>query len=171
MPRTFAQAIGFLLGLWIAFFLSPFGAPASGESLAPGGTEQAIAMDLFGEVNRVRADHHLVRLQRRADLDAIAQAHSEDMARRGYFDHHNPEGQNPLDRIQATRIEGMTLAAENLGKTTRRDPAHDVVKEWLLSPDHRRNLLAPPFNATGIGVATSPTGALVVTQIYVSIPN
>ncbi|MBW2494612.1 MAG: hypothetical protein JRE43_07660, partial [Deltaproteobacteria bacterium] len=66
MPRTPAQGIGFLIGFWLAFALSPLmvKTAASGEpaNLA------SLEAELFARVNRVRSEHHLIPLERRSDL-------------------------------------------------------------------------------------------------------
>ena len=169
MPRSPAQAIGFLLGFWLALALSPLlvKTAAAGEptSLAP------LEAQLHTQVNRIRSERHLIHLERRSDLDRVALAHSEDMARRGYFSHHTPEGASPLDRLQDAGIAGMRLAAENLGQTTHADPSRRIVEHWLSSPDHQRNLHAPAFNFTGIGIARNADGALFYTQVYVLVPR
>lgn len=171
MPRTFVQAAGFLLGFWIALLLSPLTidlASASDRSAPPFADLEA---RLLAEVNAVRAQHHLIPLRRSPELDSIARSHSDDMARRGYLSHHTPEGTNPVDRIFAGGVAGFTLAAENLGMTNRPEPNREIVESWLRSPDHRRNLLSPPFNTTGIGIARSSDGSLIYTQIYITIPK
>ena len=165
MPRTIGQAIGFLLGIWIAIALSPLLVTAAAHDSGFEHLEQ----QLFAEVNRVRAQHHLIPLSRRSDLDQVAAAHSIDMARRGYFSHESPEGANPVDRIETAGISDMTLAAENLGLTRASDPTLAIVRSWLNSPDHRRNLLAPAMNSTGVGISGRDDGALVYTQLYVSV--
>jgi uncharacterized protein YkwD len=126
---------------------------------------------LLAEVNSVRAQHHLIPLRRAPELDQVARSHSLDMAKRNYLSHHSPEGANPVDRISRTGLEGFTLAAENLGKTDRANPNREIVTGWLRSPDHRRNLLAPPFNQTGIGIARAADGSLLYTQVYITIPR
>lgn len=169
MPRTPAQAVGFLLGFWLAFALSPLlvKTAAGGEP-----TElKSLEAQLHSEVNRIRSERHLIRLERSSDLDRVALAHSEDMAKRGFFSHHSPEGASPLNRLQDAGIVGMSLAAENLGKTTDADPSREIVEHWLGSPDHRRNLHAPAFNFTGIGIVRNAEGALLYTQVYVSVPR
>lgn len=169
MPRTIGQALGFLLGFWIALWLAPLVVEASaiGASQPFSALEQALHLG----VNTVRAERHLITLERRAELDAVARAHSEDMARRGFFAHESPEGANPLHRLEAGGIDGFTLAAENIGVTNRADPNREILVGWLNSKVHRDNLLAPPFNATGIGVARSEDGALYYTQVYVTYPR
>ena len=169
MPRTPAQAIAFLLGLWLAFALSPLivktAHGAEHSNLTP------LEADLLAQVNQVRSDHHLVPLVRRSDLDQVALAHSIDMARRGYFSHQSLEGENAVDRLRQHGVTDMRLAAENLGKTTQSDPSVQIIRSWLQSPDHRGNLLAPALNFTGIGIARGADGSLIYTQVYILVPR
>lgn len=167
MPRTLGQALGFLLGFWIALQLSPLQVAAAREPAPHGALEAA----LHEAINAARAGRHLVALRRLPDLDAVARAHAEDMARRGYLAHENPSGANPLERLLQTGLEGFTLAAENVGRTTERPPNERILDSWLASEVHRRNLLMPAFNATGLAIAAGPDGSLVYAQIYVSYPR
>ena len=122
-------------------------------------------------MNRYRAENHLIPLERRPDLDAVALAHSRDMARRRYLSHQSPEGANWVDRLGHARVEGFALAGENVGLTTRNDPNAEILRGWVLSKVHRDNLLSRPFNATGIGVARAPDGTLYYTQLYLTFPK
>lgn len=170
MPRTPIQGIAFLLGFAIALWLSPFGvAAAHGEEREPLWS-QAEAR-LHAAVNTERARAHLVPLERNRELDAVARAHSGDMARRGYLAHVNPEGLNPVERIQAAGIDHFTLLAENAGLTDRNDPATEILRGWIASPQHRDNLYAPPFNTTGLGIARAKNGTWYVTQLYATVPR
>jgi uncharacterized protein YkwD len=169
VPRNSTQAIGFLLGFWLAFALSPLIVrTASG---AEPSNMTSLEADLLVAVNRVRSDHHLIPLVRRTDLDRVALSHSADMARRGYFSHQSPEGENAVHRLQEYGVTDMRLAAENLGKTTQSDPSAQIVRSWLQSPDHRGNLLAPALNFTGIGIARGADGSLIYTQVYILVPR
>jgi uncharacterized protein YkwD len=169
VPRTFGQGAAFVTGFAIALWLSPFGSRISRaeEPSAP-----QIEAALHAAVNEVRARHRLIPLERAGALDAVARAHSDDMARRQFLAHVTPEGANPLDRLERAGIAGFTLAAENLGKTDRLyAPSQEIVTAWLGSPVHRENLLAPHFNTTGIGVTRASDGSLLVTQLYVTYPR
>jgi uncharacterized protein YkwD len=167
MPRTLGQAFAFLFGLWLALWLSPFG--ARGEPNDSGFAD--LEASLHRGVNEARAQRHLIPLERRADLDAVALAHSRDMAARHYFAHESPEGENALNRLDRAKVAGFTLAAENLGITDRPDPSREILRAWIESEVHRTNLFSPPFNATGIGIARAPSGSLVYTQVYVTYPR
>jgi uncharacterized protein YkwD len=171
VPRTPLQAVAFLLGLAIALFLSPLSVRVARADAAETPPFASLEAQLLEEVNAVRARHHLIPLQRVGALDRVARDHSDDMARRNYLSHESPEGANPVHRISRGGVAGFTLAAENLGKTNRGDPSREIVASWLASPDHRSNLLAPPFNTTGIGIARGADGFLIYTQVYVTYPR
>jgi uncharacterized protein YkwD len=166
VPRTPLQALAFLFGFWIALSLSPFA--AHGESGSPFPELEA---QLHRGVNAVRSEQHLIALERRAELDAVALAHSRDMVARHYLAHESPEGHNAVHRLESARVGSFTLAAENIGITDRPDPNHEVLRAWIASEVHRANLFAPPFNATGIGIARAPNGSLVYTQVFVTYPR
>ncbi len=172
MPRTPVQALAFLAGLWLALWLLlPFWAiPAAADTSRDEGFA-SLERQIFERVNRTRANHHLVVLRRDPALDAVARAHSQDMARRRYFSHTTPEGVNPVGRLQGGGVVGFSLAAENVGMTSRPDPTAEIHDGWLASPVHRKNLMAPAFNTSGIGVAVGPDGTLYYTQLYTSVPR
>ena len=171
MPVRIADALLFLLGFWLALTLF---APIASPEGAPGAADPSLARleeELHRAVNAARGRHHKIPLRRDPRLDAVARAHSADMARRGYLAHESPEGTNPVDRLTRGGVEGFTLAAENAGITTRPDPTDEILSSWLASPVHRENLLAPVFNTAGLGIARSPAGALVYTQLYATFPR
>jgi uncharacterized protein YkwD len=183
MPATLPQALGFLVGVWLALvLLTPLG--ARGDTLqgpglaadaqgpaAPGPGLGRLEDELFATVNDWRAGRHLVGLARDPALDAVARRHSADMAARGYFAHDTPEGRNPVDRIMAGGVAEFTLAGENVGMTNRAGPNAEIFHGWLASRDHYENLSAPAFNATGVGIARRADGTLFYTQVYVTFPR
>ena len=168
MPRTPLQGLAFLIGFAIALWLAP-------ESVAtqPLGDPEALRLEatLYQQVNEVRAQHHLTALARQPDLDGVARGHSDDMASRGYLAHVSPDGDNPLDRLERGRVDGFSMAAENIGMTSKPTPASEIVSAWMRSPDHRTNVLAPAFNATGLGVARGRNGEWIATQVFVTYPR
>jgi uncharacterized protein YkwD len=147
-------------------------APLARSAGAPDSSKiEALERALHEGANRVRGRHHKIPLERLEVLDRVARAHSADMAARGYLAHENPEGVNPLERIQRTGLSGFTMAAENAGTTTRSAPVPAILEGWQLSPVHRTNLLAPAFNTTGVGIAQAADGTFYVTQLYVTFPR
>jgi uncharacterized protein YkwD len=80
---------------------------------------------------------------------SVAQAHADDMVRRDYFSHTNPEGQSPFDRLRAVGV-AYTAAAENIayGYPT----AAGVLQGWQNSEGHRRNLENCEYTHHGVGL-------------------
>jgi len=175
MPRNLPQAIGFLIGVWIALLLllplAARGEPGAVGLAGERGGLVELEHALHADVNAWRAERRLVALERRPALDAVARRHSADMAARGYLAHESPEGANPVDRLLAGGVEDFSLAGENVGMTTRGDPNAEILGGWVVSPEHHENLSAPAYNATGVGIARRADGALVYTQLYVTFPR
>jgi len=169
MPRTIVQAVAFLIGFAIAIWLSPFSGSAA-ETSTDRAPYAVLEAELHAEVLAVRGKNHMIPLLRRTDLDAVARNHAADMAARRYLDHISPEGDNPVDRFRRAKILGFTLAAENIGLTSRPNPTREIVDGGIASPSQRTNLDTPPFNATGIGVARARDGSFVYTQVYATFP-
>lgn len=128
-------------------------APAAGPPTM--GTGPANADAAIAEFVRLANDARAVAgcgraLIRHDDVARVAQAHSEDMRRRDYFDHVSPEGRTPMQRVQAAGV-AVSAVAENiaLGQPT----GHAVFESWRDSPGHRRNLLNCDYTHHGVGLA------------------
>jgi uncharacterized protein YkwD len=67
-------------------------------------------------VNRHRASVGCPRLEPLAGAARAAQLHSEDMARRDYFDHTSPDGRQPWDRVAAQGVR-YRMVGENIAHT------------------------------------------------------
>jgi uncharacterized protein YkwD len=169
MPRTLQDAAGFLAGLWLASaLLLPLGARWAWAE------DPALALlegRLHVAVNDFRRERHLIALERRSELDAIARAHSEDMARRGFFSHESPEGADWVARLAQAGVSGFTMAGENVGQTNRAEPNREILEGWKHSPVHLENLVSRPMNATGVGIARAADGRLFYTQLYLHFPR
>lgn len=123
---------------------SPRSTPSVVVLAGPSGT-------VYAELNRRRSGAGLDLLQSNARLVTAAQAHADDMASRGYFDHTTPEGTTFRSRMAAAGIEATGLA-ENLGLTSASDLT-TIVGSWMSSPEHRANVLGG-YATVGIGVAS-----------------
>lgn len=86
-----------------------------------------------------------------APLQAAAQRHADDMARRGFFDHRGHDGSQPKDRVQRAGYRPR-LTGENIAFAP--ESAEEVVAGWLASAGHCANIMDARFTDTGIGVAT-----------------
>jgi uncharacterized protein YkwD len=83
-------------------------------------------------------------------LHCAARVHSLDMLEREFFDHVNPDGETPFDRM-ARAGYAYTAAAENIAQG--QISADEVMSSWMSSPGHCRNIMDPHFTEIGVGVA------------------
>jgi uncharacterized protein YkwD len=138
------------------------------EELVDPGDPRKLESSTTEAVNDIRREHGLPELIHSASLAEVARAHSEEMARRGYFGHESPEGLRSQDRVTAAGIAFQALA-ENIQRNQHfDDPVQQAVSSWMRSAGHRKNILEPLFVQTGVGVAIDEEGKLYFTQLFMS---
>lgn len=81
----------------------------------------------------------------------LGRAHDIDMATRDFYDHTNPDGEGPFDRMTSRGVS-FQAAAENLASSPTAIDAHWA---WMDSPLHRGNVLG---DYTHAGVGVEPNG-------------
>ncbi|MCZ1012481.1 CAP domain-containing protein [Streptomyces lydicus] len=131
------------------------GAAAQAGTGAATGTAAAFAQKIVELVNAQRAQHGCGPLTVDSHLQAAAQAHSDDMAARNYYEHNTPEGVDPGTRMTKAGFAWSSWA-ENIFKSPK-DPA-TAMKGWMESPGHRDNILNCSYKSTGVGVNLSANG-------------
>lgn len=108
-------------------------------------------------LNKERAKRHRKRLRHDAELHAAAMAYAKQMARRNFFDHVEPDGDDLLDRIRRTtyldEVTGWALGENIAWGSGRLATPREIVRSWMSSPGHKRNILDKRFTDIGIGVA------------------
>jgi uncharacterized protein YkwD len=114
-------------------------------------------------LNRQRAAHGLPGLREQPSLAHAARSYAHLMVRERFFDHVSPSGSTMSQRVKRTRylrgVRGWSLG-ENLawGAGPNAAPA-SIVRAWMRSPGHRRNILDGTFREIGIGIVPgAPTG-------------
>lgn len=118
---------------------------------APVGTvAQVIAL-----VNKERSAAGCGPVSEDAQLDKAAQGHSDDMAARNFFDHTNPDGAGPGERVTAAGYRWSTYG-ENIARGQQTPQA--VMDSWMHSPGHRANILNCSFKNLGVGVHNGSGG-------------
>jgi uncharacterized protein YkwD len=148
------------------------GAPTEGAAQAeppsvPGGAEcepvtqraaeglEAADAAIVCLINAARAEEGLPALERSGALDRAARERSQEMADRDYFAHESPTGR---DAQEVAREAGWVpedrswRIGENIGwgTTGASTPAH-LVRGWLDSPSHRRNIMGERWTQIGQG--------------------
>ncbi|WP_405996932.1 CAP domain-containing protein [Streptomyces sp. NBC_00829] len=121
----------------------------------PDGTPAALGRQVIALANAERAKAGCPAVRENNLLNKAALGHSEDMASRNFFDHTNPDGKDPGARITAAGYQWSTYG-ENIAKG-QATPA-DVMKSWMESSGHRRNILDCKFKEIGMGVRLGSGG-------------
>ncbi|MEU6776840.1 sigma-70 family RNA polymerase sigma factor [Streptomyces sp. NPDC046759] len=125
----------------------PAPAPASTTKASTDPTD--VAGQVVTLVNKERAAAGCGPLTEDPQLQKAAQGHSDDMAARHFFDHVNPDGADPGQRITAAGYRWSTYG-ENIAQG--QQSAAAVMQSWMNSPGHRANILNCSFKDIGVGV-------------------
>lgn len=142
---------------------------------------------VHAEVNDRRADHGLEALEWDGTVASVARAHSYDMADREYFDHVNPDGEEPMERFTDVddycRGYGENIAQtwvdRPVGAPGGDDTAHyqsaealatGLVDQWMNSTPHRQAILeegdSPTWDRGGVGVYIDDDGAVYASHNF-----
>jgi uncharacterized protein YkwD len=124
--------------------------PSTGTAMSA--AEAAMAADVFDRVNQERASAGLPPLAWHDGTAQVAYEHGVDMDVRNYFDHINPDGQTPWDRLTGAGIS-WSACGENIAHG--QDSPAEVMNDWMNSSGHRANILEPVFTEIGVGVHIS----------------
>jgi len=125
-----------------------------GESMTSG--ERSLALEVFALVNRERLSAGVEPLVWDEAASDAAYDHCTDMRVRGFYDHVDPDGDGPCERLHAAGVETFSCGGENIARNN--PTAADVMNAWMNSPGHRLNILAPGYTRIGIGVHTGKGG-------------
>ena len=107
-------------------------------------------------------------LKKNLKLQLAAREHSCEMARLGYFSHNDFQGRDLKQRLAPLQLRWQSIA-ENIAKCQDSSPAKTAVDGWSHSPGHKRNMLNPDFDETGIGAVVNPEGEVSFCQIFMKL--
>ena len=146
-----------------------------GPSIHEGNSPSASLLDAtdaersaFEKTNQSRLDNGLTPLTWDTDLCRLARAHSESMARIGYFDHETPEGLQLKDRARALGVRFKVIGENIAYNKGYSDPGAFAVERWMRSGGHRANILYAGFQSSAIGSYISSDGSVYLTQVFVT---
>jgi uncharacterized protein YkwD len=136
----------------------------------------AIEKSILLLANNERNTRGLPVFQGSSALTYLARRQSENMCAARSLEHESdafPKGWKKFtDRL---KNGGLTSGAENIGyRTLREQPekwAATVVKEWMKSPPHRRNILDPRWRYLGVGIRMCADRIAYATQVFSSDPG
>lgn len=128
-----------------------------------GSRSTSVIQEVVNIVNHERSRAGLSPLRMHSQLNAAAQAHSNDMARNNFMGHTGSDGSSMGDRIKRHGYNFRT-AGENVA-AGQRSP-QDVMRSWMNSPGHRQNILNPNFRDIGVGYAQGGSFGIYWTQKF-----
>ncbi len=155
-----ARALPFVLALGLAACGGGGDTLVGASPLPPGGGTDMSAQELdwaqqvFALTNVERQNQGLPALAWDDGAAEVAYRHSLDMDVRNYFDHVDPDGLQPWDRLTAAGIS-WSSAGENIAYGY--DSPDSVMTAWMNSSGHRANILRAGFTRLGVGVHSNGT--------------
>jgi|GEM_PF-724044 uncharacterized protein YkwD len=164
---------------------SPPITPAPDVPAAPNEKINAVVQLIQRGINHERVARNLQPLVWDARLTEIAQTRSNDMIRRAYFSHQDPQRGTVAfqDLIRQAQYH-FVFAGENIAEIKNQgslvpsgltvyarygasEIADQFVVGWINSSEHRENIVNPHFRKTGIALGVSVDGTrIVATQIF-----
>jgi len=120
--------------------------------------EKQAMLDL---INQERSKSGVPPLKFDEKLQEMAQAKSDDMVAKSYFDHTSPTYGSPFEMMKTFGISYRS-AGENLAGNVSVQAAHTAL---MNSPGHKANILSSSYNRIGIGITTGPHG-LIISQEF-----
>lgn len=99
--------------------------------------------------NKERQNNGIAPLSFNDKLTDAAMNKAQDMFSDNYWAHNSPTGKTPWFFIKSAGYK-YVYAGENLARGF--STAHDVIKAWMESPDHRANMLSSNYSDVGFAV-------------------
>ena len=120
--------------------------------------------------NRERRERGLRHLKHDPALDAAAELHARRMLSKGFFDHEDPSGNGPADRVKRFAKRRYVIVGENLARGF--DSTGATCRGWMNSPSHRAVILRQSFSRIGAGYASgSRHRGRYYVQVLAAVPD
>ena len=173
---TLSRIIPLLLAAWLGIMLTAAPADARGKRSSSSSSScrqtqtvpaksnlRTVERATLCLLNRERKRRGMRALQGDHRLARAADRHISDMVRHRYFGHDSRNGRSFSDRIRAagylSRVGRWTVGENLAWGSGSQGSAAQIMKAWMASPGHRRNILNRRFREIGIGVILgSPRG-------------
>jgi len=132
--------------------LLSFGSLAWAAGAAEVTKSASVAESIRDCANRERRERGLHTLEHDSALDAAARLHARRMLEKGFFDHEDPAGNGPADRVKRFAKRRYVIVGENIAAGF--DSTSATCRGWMRSRSHRANILRRSFTRIGAGYAS-----------------
>lgn len=120
-------------------------------------------------INKERQKYGFSQLVLDPEVCLLARSYSETMAKKNFFSHIGPDGNDVQGRARVMGIKKWKAIGENLAfNQGYDDPFGFAVERWMVSSSHRSNILGAMWTATGIGIAKSEDDSYYITQVFIA---
>lgn len=131
------------------------GLPTGKESVPS--SDEAMEQEVLVLVNAIRQKRGLPSMVLHPDLTRAARYHAKDMAEDNYFEH------DSMDRTASGTLKKLTNFGERVSRfapivdgwaeniALGHRSAESVMRSWMKSTGHRRNILNPKYHYLGVG--------------------
>ncbi len=156
---------------------SPWGlpAPAPMQRWSQGTVPlRDVADRIWRLTNDVRRQHGLSPVAQQGALATVSQTYCDDMLRRRFFSHTNPEGLTAQERLRAVYPGPIYGWGENIWEGSNMSAsdsealARTIMNSWMSSSGHRENILSPDYTHLGVGAAASGR-EIRATQLFATL--
>jgi uncharacterized protein YkwD len=120
--------------------------------------------------NRSRRAAGLEGLRASGALAKAARLHARNMAVHGFFDHVDPQGRGPAERV-AIFDSGNEFAFVGENIAAGYASARAACVGWMNSPGHRANILDPDYTHVGAGFARGGPYGRYYVQVFARAPG
>ncbi len=109
------------------------------------------------------------------ELSEVALRHSQNMREQDFFDHVDPEGRTPFDRLQAQLptyfivTSGENLALQSQDGMNASELAGHLLQLWQDSPEHRLQLTGADYRHLGVGITRTENNVFYATQVFAAV--
>ena len=133
-------------------------------------TSSSVEASIRSCANRERRERGLGSLEHDQTLDRAARLHARRMLEQGFFDHVDPAGNGPADRVKRFAKRRYVIVGENIAAGY--ETARATCRDWMKSHGHRENILRPSFTRIGTGYASGggEYGRYYV-QVFADVPG
>ncbi len=116
-------------------------------------------------VNRDRSSYGVSAVSQDSAMNDLAQSKAEDMAKRSFFSHWNPDG------ITTNELRKNFAIPQYVSENIARDVSMELAEYGLIqSASHRENILNSEWKRAGFGIAEDPGNGYIFVQLFSDDP-
>jgi uncharacterized protein YkwD len=137
-------------------------APTVQAVVAGGKEDSTFEEQVLTLINKERAKQGLTAVVHNPLLDQAAEKHAVQMTKVNTMAHDGIGDGDPGERIRAEGFRNAWGENVAVGQLT----PEQVVREWMASPEHKRNIMDPNFKQSGIAQTQAADGRLYWAQEF-----